>query len=93
MNEGHAAFLILERARELVEDGHTSATAIEKTPGQNIFTTHTPVPAGNDEFPLWLIDKYLAAIWPQLGLTANNSLILRVINSRRAKRSAWASLP
>ena len=69
MNEGHAAFLILERARELVEDGDSFETAIEKTRGQNIFTTHTPVPAGNDEFPLWLMDKYLAAVWPQLGLT------------------------
>src|SRR5258706_12582728 len=68
MNEGHAAFLILERARELVEDGDTFETAIAKTRGQNVFTTHTPVPAGNDEFPLWLIEKYLGAIWPQLGL-------------------------
>ncbi|HSO11269.1 MAG TPA: alpha-glucan family phosphorylase [Anaerolineales bacterium] len=69
MNEGHAAFLTLERARELVEDGDSFTSAIEKTRGQNVFTTHTPVPAGNDEFPLWLVDKYLAAIWPQLGLT------------------------
>ena len=69
MNEGHAAFLTLERARELVESGHTFEEAMEKTRGQNIFTTHTPVPAGNDEFPLWLIEKYLSAIWPQLKLT------------------------
>jgi starch phosphorylase len=69
MNEGHAAFLTLERARELVESGHTFEEAIEMTRGQNVFTTHTPVPAGNDEFPLWLIEKYLAAIWPQLKLT------------------------
>jgi glycogen phosphorylase len=68
MNEGHAAFLTLERARELVAKGENFKSAIEKTRGQNIFTTHTPVPAGNDEFPLWLMDKYLAAIWPQLGL-------------------------
>ena len=68
MNEGHAAFLTLERARELVEAGHTYNQAIEKTRGQNIFTTHTPVAAGNDEFPLWLVEKYLATIWPQLKL-------------------------
>ena len=61
MNEGHAAFLTLERARELVASGDTFEDAVEKTRGQNVFTTHTPVPAGNDEFPLWLIDKYLAA--------------------------------
>jgi len=69
MNEGHAAFLTLERARELVTSGNTFEQAIQKTCGQNIFTTHTPVAAGNDEFPLWLIEKYLAAIWPQLKLT------------------------
>jgi len=69
MNEGHASFLTLERARELVEKGSTFAEAAQKTLGQNVFTTHTPVPAGNDEFPLWLIDKYLAKLWTQLGLT------------------------
>jgi len=68
MNEGHAAFLTLERARELVKEGDSFETAMEKTRSQNIFTTHTPVPAGNDEFPLWLMDKYMAAVWPQLGL-------------------------
>ena len=69
MNEGHAAFLTLERARELVAAGHTFEEAMEISRGQNVFTTHTPVPAGNDEFPLWLIEKYLSAIWPQLKLT------------------------
>src|SRR6266498_5690081 len=69
MNEGHAAFLTLERTRELVATGDTFEKAIEKTRGQNIFTTHTPVAAGNDEFPLWLIEKYLAALWPELKLT------------------------
>ena len=69
MNEGHAAFLTIERARELVASGRTFEQALEKTRGQNIFTTHTPVAAGNDEFPLWLIDKYFSALWPQLNIT------------------------
>jgi starch phosphorylase len=69
MNEGHAAFLTLERVRELVAGGNTFEQGIEKTCGQNVFTTHTPVAAGNDEFPLWLIEKYLAAFWPQLKLS------------------------
>jgi starch phosphorylase len=68
MNEGHAAFLTLERARELVEAGRTYQQAIEKTQVDNIFTTHTPVAAGNDEFPLWLVDKYLSGFWEQLKL-------------------------
>lgn len=69
MNEGHASFLTLERARELVASGLTFAQAAEQNRKQNVFTTHTPVPAGNDEFPLWLVDKYLANYWPELGLT------------------------
>jgi len=69
MNEGHAAFLVLERLRELVEAGHPSTEAYETVRSTNVFTTHTPVPAGNDEFALWLVDKYFSHMWPQLGLT------------------------
>ncbi|HEX7620515.1 MAG TPA: alpha-glucan family phosphorylase [Anaerolineales bacterium] len=68
MNEPHAAFLTLERARELVNTGLTFKKAMAKTRKGNVFTTHTPVPAGNDEFPLWLIDKNLSNFWPELGL-------------------------
>lgn len=69
MNEGHSAFLALERALELVRAGKTfdqAAAIIKKT---NIFTTHTPVPAGNDQFPIWLVDKYFTQVWPELQLT------------------------
>jgi starch phosphorylase len=68
MNEGHAAFLTLERARELVEGGREFDEAQRATMAHNIFTTHTPVPAGNDEFPLWLTEKHMSAFWPQLKL-------------------------
>ncbi len=68
MNEGHSAFLALERARELVAAGRPFAQAVEKIRNASIFTTHTPVAAGQDEFPLWLIDKYFSHYWPQLGL-------------------------
>jgi starch phosphorylase len=76
MNEGHAAFLILERARELVAAGSTFEEAINQTREHNVFTTHTPVPAGNDEFPLWLMDKYLGALWPELGLSRDQFIDL-----------------
>lgn len=69
MNEGHAAFMTLERARELVVKGEKFEDAIDLCKSSNIFTTHTPVPAGNDEFPLWLIDKYLSKFWPQLNIS------------------------
>jgi len=69
MNEGHSAFLTLERALEYVRNGLTFAEASERIKKTNIFTTHTPVPAGNDEFPLWLIDKYFVQVWSDLGLS------------------------
>ncbi len=68
MNEPHAAFLTLERARELVQTGLSFKKAMAKTRKGNVFTTHTPVPAGNDEFPLWLIDKNLSNLWSELNL-------------------------
>jgi starch phosphorylase len=68
MNEGHAAFLTLERARESVQAGREFNQALGVTRPNNVFTTHTPVPAGNDEFPLWLVEKHLASYWPQLKL-------------------------
>lgn len=68
MNEGHSAFLGLEQARELVQNGMSLEDAIQSLRASNIFTTHTPVAAGNDEFPLWLVDRYFSQFWPQLGL-------------------------
>lgn len=68
MNEGHSAFLALERVREMVTEGKTFDEAIQSVRKSTVFTTHTPVPAGSDEFPLWLIEKYFSHFWPQLGL-------------------------
>ncbi len=62
MNEGHSAFLSLERIRRRVqEDGLDFYSALQVVAAGNIFTTHTPVPAGNDAFPLDLMRKYFAA--------------------------------
>ena len=68
MNEGHSAFLSLERAREMVDEGTAFEDAVESIRSSTVFTTHTPVPAGADQFPLWLMDKYFSGIWPQLNL-------------------------
>ncbi len=76
MNEGHSAFLALERLRETIAAGHTLETAMEKVRRATIFTTHTPVPAGHDEFPLWLMDKYFSGFWPQLGIERERFLDL-----------------
>ncbi|MCS6840874.1 MAG: alpha-glucan family phosphorylase [Roseiflexus sp.] len=69
MNEGHSAFLVLELAREKVAQGMSFDEAWREVQAQSVFTTHTPVPAGNDAFPLHLMEKYFSHFWPQLGLT------------------------
>ncbi len=69
MNEGHSAFLVLERIRELVAGGMTFDNAAKLVRKSNVFTTHTPVPAGNDTFPFWLLDKYFDHYFPELKLT------------------------
>lgn len=69
MNEGHSAFLALERLREFFKAGEDLESAAQKVRQKTIFTTHTPVPAGSDEFPLWLIDKYFASYWEDLDIS------------------------
>ena len=76
MNEGHSAFLALERIRELVAAGRDFEAALARVQASLVFTTHTPVAAGHDEFPLWLIDKYLGSFWPELGIERERFLDL-----------------
>jgi starch phosphorylase len=76
MNEGHSAFLSLERIREYIKSGLSLEESTRRVRTSDIFTTHTPVPAGNDEFPLWLIDKYFSTFWPELGLDRDQFLNL-----------------
>ncbi|HKW85753.1 MAG TPA: alpha-glucan family phosphorylase [Nitrospiraceae bacterium] len=68
-NEGHSAFLTLERLRELVQSGLSYAEAVETVHHSTVFTTHTPVPAGHDVFPNHLMEQYFSGYWEQLGLT------------------------
>jgi len=61
MNEGHSAFLALARMGHMMESaGLTFAEAREAVASTNMFTTHTPVPAGIDVFPRGLVEKYLS---------------------------------
>jgi len=60
MNEGHAAFLSVERIRQFMLDNNCDyRTARQVVVGANVFTTHTPVPAGFDLFPPSLLDRYM----------------------------------
>ena len=75
-NEGHSAFLTLERIREYVQQGSSHAEASELVSQSTVFTTHTPVPAGHDVFPHHIMDRYFAGYWEQLGLTRDEFLRL-----------------
>src|SRR5262249_50065633 len=75
MNEGHSAFCGLERIRVLMEESKLSfAAAREAVTAGTCFTTHTPVPAGNDVFPPQLIDHYFSGYLPQLKIDRNEFL-------------------
>ncbi len=76
-NEGHAGFLGLERIRQaIVEHGLTYEQAIEAVRAGNIFTTHTPVPAGIDRFPRELIEKYFSAWAKECGVSIDELMAL-----------------
>jgi starch phosphorylase len=61
MNEGHAGFLGLERIRELVAAGLDFDTALTVVRSSTVFTTHTPVPAGIDRFPVDMVKRYFGS--------------------------------
>ena len=68
MNEGHAAFMPLARLEELVRGGINPETALEIVWRTNVFTTHTPVPAGNEVFDVGLARPYLEPIAGAIGI-------------------------
>ena len=67
LNEGHAAFVVLQRIRDLIERGESFDSALEEVRRTTVFTTHTPVPAGHDAFPFTLVETHLAGAWGTLG--------------------------
>jgi glycogen phosphorylase len=71
MNEGHSAFMGLERIRLLMAQNPTLkfADALEICRSGNVFTTHTPVPAGLERFGFDLIDEHFEYMWQEFGLT------------------------
>ena len=77
MNEGHSSFLTLQLIRDTMKEKQVSfAIAKEIVTAQTAFTTHTPVPAGNDIFDLELVDKYFAGMWDEFGITRDEFMKL-----------------
>ena len=70
MNEGHSSFLILELIKNMMKEKEISfEMAKDIVSSKTVFTTHTPVPAGNDIFPLDLVEKYFKDYWDRFGIS------------------------
>ena len=76
LNEGHAAFVILQRLRDHLAEGLAWDAALEEVRRTTVFTTHTPVPAGHDAFPFNLVEQQLASCWGSMGAERDNFLAL-----------------
>jgi starch phosphorylase len=76
LNEGHSAFLQIERVRALVVQGMDTADALEQVRRSSVFTTHTPVPAGNEVFDEGLVDRYVGPLAAEAGLDRDQLLSL-----------------
>jgi glycogen phosphorylase/synthase len=76
-NEGHSAFISLERLRSLISDHHlTFSQALEAVRSSTLFTTHTPVPAGHDAFEEDLLRKYISHYHSRLSITWDELMAL-----------------
>jgi starch phosphorylase len=82
MNEGHSAFIIFERIAELVQAGMGFEDAAREVRASTVFTTHTPVPAGNEAFPLWLMEKYFPHYWDRMGLDRDSFMALAQVDQQ-----------
>ncbi len=76
INEGHAAFMILERIRALVAGGTDLQCALEATACNTVFTTHTAVPAGHDHFAAEIVERYFEQWCAKVGSTSEELLSL-----------------
>jgi starch phosphorylase len=92
INEGHAAFLVLERVRQKMdEEVMDFAAALECVAANTIFTTHTPVPAGHDHFSEGMVQAYFELYYPKFKLTRDEFLALgRTRNSPDFNMTALA---
>src|SRR5947208_622118 len=84
MNEGHAAFLTLELARERLAQGKSFNESLATTRNQCIFTTHTPVEAGHDRFSPTLMEYALGAYRTQLRITKDELMAMGRVNPKSA---------
>ena len=75
-NEGHPAFMYVERMRELVAKGLTLSKAEEQIRATSVFTTHTPVPAGHDVFTPEQLEQVTGPFWNTMGISRDQFMAL-----------------
>jgi starch phosphorylase len=75
-NEGHAAFMTIERVRELVTAGVSFEDAVARVRVGGVFTTHTPVPAGHDKFSIDQLEQCAGPVWEEMGITRDQFFAL-----------------
>lgn len=82
-NEGHTAFMMIERIRNEIDKGTSFTRAIKKVRSATIFTTHTPVPAGHDKYPITLVEQNLQNYSKSFGVDPYSILKLGQENGNR----------
>ncbi|MFN0313670.1 MAG: alpha-glucan family phosphorylase [Burkholderiales bacterium] len=91
MNEGHAAFMVLERMRQMAGHGMDLPSALEAVAANSVFTTHTPVPAGHDYFPQDVMWQYFEKLCGQMNMSRDELRDLgRVHNAQDFNMTALA---
>ncbi|MFI5311410.1 MAG: alpha-glucan family phosphorylase [Gemmatimonadales bacterium] len=75
-NEGHAAFMLIERLRELLGQGVAYTDAVKQVRAQSTFTTHTPVPAGHDMFSVDQLEACAGPMWDEMGLSRDTFMTI-----------------
>lgn len=90
MNEGHSSFLILELINQIMQGKKVSFNiAKDIVSSKTVFTTHTPVPAGNDIFPLSLVETYFDGIWEKYGISKNEFLKMGMAPNSEVENSEF----
>ena len=90
MNEGHSSFLILELINQIMQEKKVSFNiAKDIVSSKTVFTTHTPVPAGNDIFPLSLVETYFDGIWEKYGISKKEFLKMGMAPNSEVENSEF----
>lgn len=90
MNEGHSSFLIIELISEIMKEKQVSFNiARDIVSSKTVFTTHTPVPAGNDIFPISLVETYFNGIWEKFGISKDEFLQMGMAPNKDSLNSGF----